>query len=274
MPTIQKNTGGRNLAFGPLGLIFIILAVVGLVSVVVYSMRFTGYILTNSKEKAKFEHIILPVLMLDPVTYDSPTVLDNLTLLQASVWSTVLSADRDKYAVDDYNRMLVPATDVDKSCLELFGPEVTLDHGTFTDYTATYTYDTDTNMYQVPMAQQVGAYTPQVDEIRKIGDVLYLKVGYVPPGNLWTMDARGTTYQPKPDKYMMYLLKKAKSYYNIISIKDIDPAIFPPVKSAPGVSSGSSAPQGYASNISASASDSAASGSEAAASEPVAGGAG
>ena len=47
-------------------------------------------------------------------------------------------------------------------------------------------------------------------------------MGYIPPGTLWEAAAGGSTYEPEPDKYMIYQMKKVKDGYNILSIKSLD----------------------------------------------------
>ena len=65
-------------------------------------------------------------------------------------------------------------------------------------------------------------YTPQVTKIEKKGDLYTLTVGYIPPGTLWEAAMGGSKYEPEPDKYMIYQMKKVKDGYSILSIKGKD----------------------------------------------------
>lgn len=56
----------------PLGGVFLVLAVIGLVSVAGFCIRLTNQIMDNTKEKSEFEDYLLPVVMFDPVEFDSP----------------------------------------------------------------------------------------------------------------------------------------------------------------------------------------------------------
>ena len=114
---------------------------------------------------------------------------------------------------------MVPVSDVDVECAKLFGPDIKLEHKSFGDLNITYTLNTESNVYEIPIAAQVGYYTPKVEKISKKGDTYTLTVGYLPPGNAWTSDLSGTKYEPTPDKYMLYVMKKVKGGYNLVAIR-------------------------------------------------------
>src|SRR5699024_5761441 len=103
----------------------------------------------------------------------------------------------------------------------LFGSDVKLQHQSFGDLNITYTLNTEKNVYEIPVAAQVGYYTPKVEKISKKGDTYTLTVGYLPPGNAWTSDLSGNKYEPEPDKYMLYIMKKVKGGYNLVAIRDL-----------------------------------------------------
>ena len=84
----------------PLGGVFLILAVIGLISVAGFCVRLTNQIMDNTQEKSKFEDYLLPVVMFDPVEFDSPAYADPLFLLQSSLWGTLLE-NTNKYTFDD-----------------------------------------------------------------------------------------------------------------------------------------------------------------------------
>lgn len=205
----------------PLGGVLIILAAVGLVSVAGFCIRLTGQIMDNTREKTKFENYLLPVVMFDPVEFDTPTGADPMMLLQSSMWAALLD-NPEKYSYDESAMLIVPASDLDVYASKLYGSEVKLQHQTFGDWEYTYPYDAEKKTYGVPVKGQTSQYTPKVEKIQKKGDLYILTVGYVPPGTLWQAALNGTTYEPEPDKYMIYQLKKVKNDYHIMAIKSID----------------------------------------------------
>lgn len=87
----------------------------------------------NTKEKSEFEDYLLPVVMFDPVEFDSPEHADSLFLLQSSLWGTLLS-NTDKYTYDESAMLVVPASDLDVYAAKLYGPEIKLQHQTIEEF--------------------------------------------------------------------------------------------------------------------------------------------
>lgn len=164
----------------PLGGVFLVLAVIGLISVAGFCIRLTNQIMDNTREKSKFEEYLLPVVMFDPVEFDSPEHADPLFLLQSSLWGALLS-NTDKYTYDENAMLVVPASDLDVYAAKLYGSDIKLQHQTIEDFDFTYPYDPETKTYGVPVMGQTSQYTPQVTKIEKKGDLYTLTVGYIPP---------------------------------------------------------------------------------------------
>ena len=223
----QHRQTKRNRMIAPLGAVVLVLAVIGLISVVVTCIRITNNILDNSGEKEKFERMLMPILMLDPPAFDTIESVDPNLILQASVWSTVMGEKRNSYPRNQDGSLLVPATDMEVSCARLFGSSVTLEHRSFSDFDATCIYNSEDKTYYVPTSLQNNLFIPQVESIDKKGDELLLTVGYVSPSPLWSMDTDGNTYAPTPDKYMIYVMKKEKDNYILTAIRYPDTSVLP-----------------------------------------------
>ena len=218
----------------PVGGIYLVLMVIGLLAVIVGSIRLTTRLLDNSEEVEKLERMLLPVLMFDPVPFDSIENADPIFLLQSSLWSTLYSDKRESYTYDDSGLMVIPASDVDVAAAKLFGPNVSLQHQTFGDFQTTYVYDAANQVYRVPIMAQAGYYTPVVEEITNKGDYLELRVGYVASSNGWLTDTTGKRFQPTPDKYMLYHVKKENGEYYILAILDTGESMAPVTSSSQG----------------------------------------
>lgn len=63
----RKNSRRKYSVAVPIGGFFVLLAVIGLITVITFGVRATENLIDNSKQKKEFENIILPVLMFDPV---------------------------------------------------------------------------------------------------------------------------------------------------------------------------------------------------------------
>lgn len=202
------------------GFVFCILALVGLVNVVSGGYEFTKKILNDDTQKQKFEKTILPILMLDPIPFDDPKALDEMTILRASLWSAI-EENRSIYSYDDMGYMLVPATDVEIACARLFGKSIQPKHQSFSEgLLIRYIYDEEHLLYRVPLDAQSGYYLPRIYDISRSGDVYSLSVGYIPAGESYAVSVKGKKEEISPDKYMIYNLKDENGYYRLLSIKE------------------------------------------------------
>ncbi|MCI5802135.1 MAG: hypothetical protein SOX72_03290 [Oscillospiraceae bacterium] len=217
-----KRTRERHQKYryaAPFGGLFLLLAAIGLVAVAVMSVHLTAAIMDNTKEKQKFESFILPVLMFDPVTFESPADADPEMVLKSSLWAALLD-NRTKYTYDESGMLVVPVSDVDVYAARLFGSDIKVEHKSILSFEMNYVYNEEQNTYSVPADGQVWQYKPRVQKITKKGNTYTLLVDYIPPGSLWETDFEGNTYEPEPDKTMIYELKKVKNGYNIVAIRE------------------------------------------------------
>lgn len=200
--------------------IFIALALLGIATVVYLSIRLTFAVLDNSKEKLMFEDIIRPVVMYNPPPFEKAGDIEMPSLLQYSMWSTLMGEKRDLYQFGENGELIVPASDLDVAAAKLFGPEVKLAHRTFGELDMVYYYDEESSVYNVPIAAQLYVYTPSVEEITKNGEYLELLVGYIPSGISWKTDYSGGRGVPAPEKYMVYVMQRSKDGYYIVKLQD------------------------------------------------------
>lgn len=222
-------TGGHRRRYvAPIGGIFIILCLIGLIAVIAACFNFTRDILNNASRKHEYEWMLLPVVMFDPPPFEDAVNFDGLSLLQSSIWATLLVEGRDKYEQDDNFMLVVPASDVDVTASNLFGPNVVLNHGSFGDFEISYVYDENTRSYHVPVDVITPSYTPSVEKITRKGDTLLLRVGYIPPSSVMdiTFTDEGITNSTTPVKYMNYELHRGRNGYYIYAVQDVEGAIF------------------------------------------------
>ena len=199
------------------GAVVVVLALIGLLTVLSSVVHLTQRLLDNSAEKEQFEQILFPVVMFDPGTIESPSEMDELVLLRSSIWAAFVS-NMEKYPLDSSNRITVAKSDVDVACAKLFGSDIQLKHQSFSDYMSTYFYDEERQSYLAPMDATSILYTPQVEEISHSGVIYTLRVGYMESGNEWIKTLQGKDYDPQPDKYMIYTLEKMDKNYKLLSI--------------------------------------------------------
>jgi outer membrane biosynthesis protein TonB len=217
----------KHSAAVPLGGFFILLALIGLITVVIFGVRTTESLIDNSKKKTEFGNFILPVLMFDPVPFEDPNEMGDLALLRSSIWAAIIE-NNERYAIGDGNMVSVPQSDVDVACAKLFGDGVTLIHQSFEDYLSIYSYNEENKTYYVPVDATI-LYTPQVEEIDRSGSTFELTVGYIAPDSQWMQTVKGEKSEPTPSKYMIYVLEQEDGEYHLTGIKD------PPDGAVPGI---------------------------------------
>lgn len=203
-----------------IGGVFILLAAIGVITVVVLSLRLTVTVLDNSQEKTRFEDIVRPVMMFDPVPFESPKDIEMSRLLLYSMWATLKSERAKNYTYNDSQELMIPASDLDVAATTLFAGELTLEHHTFTDYETTYIYDTDKKIYNVRISSQLYVPSPEVRDIVKEGDYYRLDVYYIPPGNAWSTTFAGDRVSNFVDKHMYYYMVKSKDSYQIAKLQE------------------------------------------------------
>lgn len=216
------RSGRRNRYAAPIGGVFIILCLVGFFTVASFCLSATKDLLDNSKRKQEFETMLLPVVIFDPVPFENPVNIDNASLLQYAIWSTAMGEKRDQYEYDDNNMLIIPASDVEVAAQRLFGPDVKLEHRSFGNLQDSYLYEEEIRSYHVPIITITGFATPKVEEINKVsGDILELRMGYVPPSTILDLDADGNIGEPEPQKYMIYEMHKNRSGWYLYAVKDL-----------------------------------------------------
>lgn len=220
-PRAQLKSRRRRRIAAPIGGAFVVLAAIGVVTVIVSSIRLTLGFLDNNREKQRFENIIRPVVMFNPVPFESPDTISPEDLLRYSMWAALTGEKRGSYEYDDNTELIVPATDLDVAAARLFGSGVALVHQSFGDYETSYYYDEAEGVYSVPVQAQLYVYSPRVIEITKEGEFYNLYVGYIPPADAWTSDYTGKSGEPAPDKYMIYVMRKEGNAYQIAKVRDV-----------------------------------------------------
>lgn len=215
IPKVKVRAGSKGITI--LGAVFLVFAIIGVFTVVNAAVRGTRDIIGRTAEKESIAAFLKPVVMFDPVPFSDLSEANGDTMLLSSIWAALLSENMQTN-IDENGMIILPAPDVEFQAHRLYGTADMITHRNVDDYELMYMYEPDTNVYRIPVATKI-AYSPEVDTITKNGDLLTVRVGYVPPGNAWfaSDDDEGT---PEPDKYMIYELKKIKDGFNIVSIKD------------------------------------------------------
>lgn len=114
-----------------IGGILSVLIVVGAVTLVGALGRNVAKLFDNTKEKESYQKLLAPLVMLDPVPFDSLETADQNMLLQTAIWETIYNEDISKYDRDELGTLILPTVDIDKNAALLFGKGYKLQHASF-----------------------------------------------------------------------------------------------------------------------------------------------
>ncbi len=221
MAKAKKN----KLAF-PIGIIAGILAVIGLITVIGFSVDTVKNLADKTADKKEYEQLLTPVVMFDPDPFDDLTQADVSQLLNSAVWALLMSEDgAEKYPYSEGENIgiIVPQADIEQYFISLFGTEIDIAamHTTLDMSEYDITYDAAQQSYILPITGIESAYTPKVYDIQKQGSSLVLSVGYI-GSKAWVQVADGEYTAPEPDKYMKITLRERDGGMYISSIQATD----------------------------------------------------
>ena len=222
----NKRNGKKNPLAMPVGIIASILAVIGLITVIRFSVDTIGNFTDKTADKQKYEEMLTPVVMFDPDPFDDLTQADVSQLLNSAVWALLMSdegADKYPYSEGENFGIVVPQADIEQYFVSLFGTEIDIAslHSSIDMSEYEITYDAALKSYILPMTGVESAYTPKVYEIEKQGSSLVLSVGYI-ANTAWVQIEDGEYAAPNPDKYMKITLRERDGGMYVSSIQAVD----------------------------------------------------
>lgn len=208
----------KSIVFGTIVLIF---AVIGVIATAFAATRVTVDLIENKSQKEVLKRHVFPLVILDPPAFESIDKLDQQTILAAGIWDFIMFEDKSKYDKDDLGNMNVPATDIETHIIKVFGQNAPIAHQELADSEMQILYDEENKMYSIPASANMMTYIPEIEKVERENDLYTVTVGYVPSGPVWEGDLNGKKYQPDPDKYLKYILKKtAKDSYIITAVQE------------------------------------------------------
>lgn len=162
------------------GVIFALLACVGLVTVIAKSISLIGSYTSGETKKEGFEEIIYPAVIMDIESFNAPTELPSEQIITAAIWSMIMADDVTMQYEQTFDVVMIPAADVESYAVKLFGdtlPELT--HTTVGPAESRFYYNEETKSYNVPIAPVTYTYSPEIKEAIKNSNEYKVKVDYV-----------------------------------------------------------------------------------------------
>lgn len=192
----------------PLGLVMVLLAVVGLGTVIFLCVQGVRDLSQSSRqsEYEEYQSFLTPVVMFDPDAFDDLTQANPSQLIDCSIWALLTGdLEPDQYQ-SDAGTLIVPQADVEKEFTALFGSDVKPVHQTVDGYGYQFAYDSAAGTYTIPLTGVEPIYTPQVLEADKQGNTIVVTVAYI-ASNQWAQDENGNMVPTMADKYMRATLR-------------------------------------------------------------------
>ena len=207
----------RRLARQVVGSVALLLALIGLFTVLGWIVGLVRSALDDSGLRKAYRDRLYGMVMLDPVAFDDVNSVDPGVFKQAAIWGTVYQVLNSGGSLDQYERdpdtgsAMIPALEVDTYIANLLGPEYKVPEGTFSTEEFVYQYDEEKQAYLVPVTSSVAQYTPTVEKISRRDGKRIVTVGYVPTATNNATGELSLTAPTEPTKYMDYVFTRGEN---------------------------------------------------------------
>lgn len=197
------------------GLVVILLAVVGLLSLLTLGVRLIIQATDHTELQNELTDFAEPIIEFKFDGFESIDQADEEDLLLAAIYR-ITQAERIRqlqqktdvslYVIDEYGRLIIPLREVNESFAILYGTDVTPAHRTIGEESGlayTYEYDKANACYHVPTSISSSLYTTVTDEFKVSGKTARLRVGYALTAQL-DIDNHGELIPPTADQIETY----------------------------------------------------------------------
>ena len=221
MASRNKRTRRRISAFiGAVALLFALMILFSAVKTVVSGFNSLG---STSEKKTEYTEFISPVVVNDPMPFESVEKADNKMLLTCSIWQALRELDETEgyeHVSDATNKIVLPAENVEKAAKELFGKNVKLNMNVLSenDGSALYYYDSIYKTFHITRSGITGP-SAVITKIAQKSDYISLVVGYVQQEEMSLTSSEST--EAECYKFMEYVLAlNSDGSYYINSIRN------------------------------------------------------
>lgn len=213
----KKNAYNRRVYLA-VGIIFTLMALIGLISVVNFSVRIFTRFTENAAQKENFANYIYPVVVMDMSPFDNDAQLSDEQIITAAIWDLIVDGDFDKYE-KNIDVITVPQVDIEQHAAKLFGDGLTFEHKSFKASSITFYYDAEKKAYNIPISPTYYSYIPTIEDIEKDSSKQFtLLVAYKRDRPSW-LEAR--EHDSPIAKYMRFVVEKTENGYQILSMKNV-----------------------------------------------------
>lgn len=222
---IANPEGIRRKLYYLFGIVLSLLAIVGLISTINFTIGAVKNFADNTQQKNEFAKFIYPIVICDPAPFNQTVKLRSDTMLTAAIWDIILYEDKTKYEAD-FDMIIVPEVDVEQHATKLFGPGLSFEHQSLLNADVQFYYDETIKSYRVPSNPKYFTYSPYIEEISRVGERYVLVVGYVSPTPAWL--TLTSDDEPEPEKYVEYVVSKRSNEMTLVAIQESDRVVESP----------------------------------------------
>lgn len=166
-----------------LALICIILAIIGVMAIINYCVSNVG---GGKSSKEKFAKAVYPAVIMDINSFDNPSELPNDQILSATIWSIVIDDKKLSKYTERMGVVNIPATDVEKYAVELFGEDIPeLTHTTVGPVESKFYYNVEAESYNIQVKPDTFTYSPEVTSVSRENGNYIVDVEYVEEHPEW-----------------------------------------------------------------------------------------
>lgn len=217
MPVESSGHDRRKKLYFVSGVMIIILAIIGLISTISFSVDKIKAFADNTQQKNEFAKFIYPIVICDPAPFDQTVKLRSDTVITAAIWDIILYEDKTKYE-SDFDYIIVPEVDIEQHAAKLFGSGLTIEHTSILNGDVQFYYEENIKSYRIPSNPKYFTYSPYIEDISRVGERYTLTVGYVSPTPAWLTLTSDDS--PEPEKYVEYVVSKRGNDYTLVAIQE------------------------------------------------------
>lgn len=222
----------RNRAAAPIGFLVLVLALIGVVSVLVSGFQLLQKVTDDTPLKEELAEFLEPVMLQNPTAFEgAKEAASNTSCIKAALWQ-VTETERIRmrqekaecrFSSDDNDRLLIPEKEVTEAFAALFGKDAAPDTAVFAQQKDGFAiwYDADTKQYHVP-AFASSLYQPVIDTVEEQDGGYRVRVGYVAAEDI-KVDDKGNDIPPTAADatvFQYYTVEESADGYRLHSIVD------------------------------------------------------
>lgn len=209
----------RKFYFG-FAVFVVILAIIGLITCVRLAVIGIRGLVDNTSLKNELTRFILPAVAIDISSFGNEGELSNSAKINCSIWEILLSENHVEYKGSTSDGYTIPEYNIEVTCKELFGSDVTITHQSVGYGEARFTYDSENHVYRCLRNLRSLSYVPRITEMTENNGVYTLMVDYLPPTISMVTDSLGV--EATPDKTMIYTITRQDKKNILTSVEFSD----------------------------------------------------